>query len=126
MSDFCSVACRKAVSRLNVLGASGSMGLMPDSEPWCGPGGVSGTSTTDRIFETLILELREMSPSHGGGEALRLSSLLLEFAAFELAAELGSDQAGALIEAAADVSHQAELRLRQVRTADTTALENLH
>lgn len=86
----------------------------------------TATATSEDIFERLLSEIRDMSPEKGGGEALRLSSLLLEYAAFELAPRLGSDQAGALIETAAGVSFQAECYLTEAEIDEKADAPLLH
>lgn len=83
-------------------------------------------SASAEMFEWLIGQLRNMPVSQGGVEALRLSSILLEYAAYELAAELGSDRAGALIDAAADVSNHAQSYVESVGDGSREKMSLLH
>ncbi|MEM1073160.1 MAG: hypothetical protein AAF665_17005 [Pseudomonadota bacterium] len=60
----------------------------------------------DDAFSNLIAEIANVPDQQRGARALLLAARLLEAAAYELAGRLDSEQVGALIECAADLSEQ--------------------
>lgn len=69
---------------------------------------LQGSDECDEAFSVLLRRLGEMPAEERGAEALRLSAILVELAAYELAGHLDSEQVGALIHCSADLEARSE------------------
>jgi len=99
---------------------------MKDFKPRRGAHLVSDTDGCEDSIDDLLAGLRAMPSSTGGVAALRLSSRLLEFAAFELAPELGSQRTSALILAAADLAQEAECSAQKTHAGTRQKIALVH
>ncbi len=82
----------------------------------------NGTTALDLLLEYL----KGLPADQRGPEAMRLSSKLLEFAAFEMAGSLTSDRIGALIECAAQLENPEHVGCTVTSAARPKLKSNTH
>ncbi len=99
---------------------------MQDPKSLFGQAGQSNDVSCNDLFVYLVSQIQKLPSERRGTEALRLTSQLLEFAAFELAGTLGSEKAGALIECAAQLSGQSDGSNGPVRNSLNERRRALH
>lgn len=68
---------------------------------------LQSTFACDDVFETLTRQISDLPANVRGVQALNMSARLIEMAAFELARHLDSEETGALIRCAAELSELA-------------------